>query len=555
MWNHRFDPDSASAAVLVRLLLLCPLPACTPAPPPRPPVQFTEVTRQAGIDFVHYNGAQGDYYYVETFGSGAAFFDCDQDGWQDLFLANGCFLSGQRPDRPPTSHLYRNQRDGTFADVTATTGIGHQGYAMGCAAADYDEDGDQDLYLSCFGPNALYRNDRGHFAEVGRQLGVDDPRWGVSSGFLDYDLDGDLDLFAVNYVDFTLDHNPICRQGKVRSYCEPTVYEPTGSVLYRNEGRGQRFSEVSQEAGITLKGRGLGLAFFDYDLDGDTDIYVTNDGMMNFLYENRGGCFVENGLQAGARFNRDGQAMAGMGVDLGDLDNDGNQDLMVANFSRETNTLFHNLGQGRFEDLTARAGLAEPSYLQLGFGLCFLDYDGDMDLDLFVANGHVSDRIAELDSSLSYAQTNQLLRNEGALRFAEVSAISGPSFAVKNVGRAAVMADYDNDGDEDLLVTTEAGPPRLLRNDGGNRQHWLSVELRGKAPRDALGARVTVEAGGVRQVRERQSGRSYLASHDPRLHFGLGENSRARVEVRWPDGQVQEVGEVAADQFLKLEEP
>ncbi len=540
---------------MLRRLLLCLLAACSPAPPSGPPVQFTEVTREADIDFVHYNGARGDYFYPETFGSGAAFFDGDSDGWLDLFLANGTCLAGPQPVPPPTSRYYRNQRDGRFADATAATGLGHQGYAMGCAAADYDEDGDQDLFLSCFGPNAMYRNDGGDFAEVGRQLEVDDARWGVSSGFLDYDLDGDLDLFVVNYVDFSLEQNPICVQNGIRSYCEPTVYEPTPDLLYRNEGRGQAFSEVSQRAGITLEGRGLGVAFFDYDLDGDTDIFVANDGMMNFLYQNQGGAFVEVGLQAGARFNRDGQAMAGMGVDVGDLDGDGHLDMMVANFSRETNTLFHNLGQGRFEDLTTRAGLAESSYLSLGFGVCFLDYDHDQDLDLFVANGHVSDRIAELDSSLSYAQTNQLLRNEGELRFADVSAVSGASFAAKNVGRAAVQADYDNDGDQDLLVTTEAGPPRLVRNEGGHQAHWLSVALVGKAPRDALGAQVTVEAGGVRQVHQRQSGRSYLASHDPRLHFGLGHHTRARVEVRWPSGQVQDLGEVAADQFLRLEEP
>ncbi|MSR84125.1 MAG: CRTAC1 family protein [Candidatus Latescibacteria bacterium] len=535
---------------------LCPcllLLACSPAPPPGSPGQFTEVTHQAGINFTHYNGAQGDYYYVETFGSGAAFFDYDQDGWQDLFLANGAYLSGQRPDPPPTSHLYRNRRDGTFADVTSATGIGHLGYAMGCAAADYDEDGDQDLYLSCFGPNAMYRNDGGYFAEVGRQLGVDDPRWGVSCGFLDYDQDGDLDLFVVNYVDFSLERNPVCRRGEIRSYCEPTTYEPTNSVLYRNDG--QHFSDVSQEAGITLKGRGLGVVFFDYDQDGDTDIYVANDGMMNFLYENRGGLFVENGLQAGGRYNRDGHAGAGMGVDFGDFDRDGNQDLIVTNFSQETNTLYHNNGQGHFEDITPQVGLVEPSYLPLGFGVCFVDYDKDMDLDLFVANGHVMDRIAEVDSSLLYAQANQLLRNEEGRSFTDVSALAGPDMAVRNVGRAAVVADYDNDGDPDVLVTTEAGPPRLLRNDEGNRNHWLSVELVGKAPRDALGARVAVEASGVRQVRERHSGGSYLSSQDPRLHFGLGANTHARVEVRWPGGQVQQLGEVAADQFLRLVEP
>ena len=535
------------------LLLL--LLACNQAASPPSPVQFTEVTVPAGLDFVHYNGAQGEYYYVETFGSGGAFFDHDGDGWLDLFLANGTYLSGERPEPLPTSRLYTNRRDGSFADQTAATGLGHSGYGMGCAAGDYDEDGDQDLYLSCFGPNAMYRNDGGRFAEVGAQLGVHDARWGVSTGFLDHDQDGDLDLFVVNYVDFSLTNNVVCKQGRIRSYCEPTSYEPTNSVLYRNEGRGERFTDVSQNAGITLKGRGLGVVFTDYDQDGDTDIYVANDGMMNFLYKNRGGLFVENGLQAGGRYNGDGRAEAGMGVDAGDIDGDGNLDLIVTNFSRETNTLYHNNGQGRFEDITPRAGLAEPSYLPLGFGVCFLDYDHDMDLDLFVANGHVMDRIAEVDSSLSYAQPNQLLRNEAGRRFTDVSAQAGGALAVPNVGRAAIRGDYDNDGDLDLVVTTEAGPARLLRNDGGNQHHWLAVVLEGKAPRDALGARVTVEAGGVRQVRERHSGGSYLASHDPRLHFGLGENSRARVEVCWPDGQVQQVGEVAANQFLVVRQP
>ncbi len=313
------------------LLLL----ACAPAPPP--PVQYAEVTAASGIDFVHYNGAQGEYYYVETFGSGVAFFDYDNDGWQDLYLANGTYLSGLRPEPLPVSRLYRNQQAGRFADVTTGTATGHSGYGMGCAAADYDNDGDQDLYLTCFGPNALYRNEGGRFAEKGRELGVDDSRWGTSCGFLDYDLDGDLDLFAVNYVDFALERNVVCKQGRIRSYCEPTAYAPVGSVLYRNDG--ERFSDATQEAGTTLEGRGLGVAFSDYDLDGDTDIYVANDGMMNFLYENRRGRFVENGLQAGGRYNRDGRAEAGMGVDAGDFDNDGDPDLLVTNFSRETNTL------------------------------------------------------------------------------------------------------------------------------------------------------------------------------------------------------------------------
>ena len=383
--------------------------------------------------------------------------------------------------------------------------------------------------------------------------GVADPRWSTSTGFLDYDRDGDLDLFVANYVHYSLDVNIICKVGKTRSYCEPSAYAPISDILYRNDDG--RYVDVSHAAGIALEGRGLGVAFSDYDRDGDTDIYVANDGTMNFLYENRRGVFAEVGLVASTRYNEYGHADAGMGVDFGDSDLDGDPDLFVTNFAYETNTLYRNDGQGQFRVATQHFGLATPSHRPLGFGTKFLDYDHDMDLDLFVANGHVIDRIAEGDSNQTYLQTNQLLRNDGGRRYADISTAMGPAFAKANAGRATAVADYDDDGDLDLLITTVADRPRLLRNDGGNASNWLQILLVGKTHPDALGAKVAIEAGGVRQVLERQSGGSYLSSHDPRLHFGLGNSDSARVEIRWPCGARQRLDPVAANQFLKIVQP
>lgn len=520
---------------------------------PSSPVQYTEV--DAGLDFEHYNGFSGEYYYVETFGPGSAFFDYDNDGWQDIYLVNGSYLTGLAPDPLPSNRLFRNLGDGTFADHTAETGAGDEGYGMGVAAADYDNDGDQDLYLGNYGPNAFYRNDAGHFVDVAPSLGVDDERWATSSAFLDYDQDGDLDLFIANYVDFDLTNNVVCKEGKIRTYCRPQAYEPLVDILYRNDG--DQFSDVTAVAGIELKGRGLGVALADYDLDGDTDIYVANDGTMNFLYENRRGSFAESGLQAGTRYNEDGRAEAGMGVDFGDYDNDGHQDLFVTNFAYETNTLYRNSGDGHFDDVATRAGLSEPSYDPLGFGTKFLDYDNDAYLDLFIANGHVLDLIDQIDTTLTltYYQANQMLRNEQGARFVDVSTQLGPGFTTKNVGRGTAVADFDNDGDLDLLVNAVADPPRLLRNDGGNQQHWLIVELRGTEHRDALGTIVKVRFGTTTLTRERQSGGSYLSSHDPRLHFGLGAATNVDLEIRWPDGQTQQLIAVASDQILHLSQP
>ena len=511
------------------------------------PIQLVDVTQAAGLDFAHYNGFSGAYYYVETFGAGAAFLDVDGDGWLDLYLVNGAPLSGERPDPIPANRLYHNTGAGGFADVTAASGAGHTGYGMGCAAADYDADGDVDLYVTNVGPNLLLRNEgAGHFADATAAVGGADARWGTSCGFLDYDLDGDLDLYATNYVDFDPQKNIVCAEGGIRSYCEPKFYEPAGDVLYRNED-GQ-FRDVASEVGIIHKGRGLGVAFADYDLDGDTDIYVANDGTMNFLYQNQGNRFAEVGLYAGGRYNEDGLAEAGMGVEFGDWDNDGLQDIFVTNFAQETNTLYGNDGQGQFYDITLRAGLAECSYKPLGFGTNFLDYDNDGDLDLFVANGHVMDKITQVHPDHAYPQPNQVLCNQRGTRFVDVSTRLGPALAAAAVSRGSATADYDNDGDLDLLVTNVAATPNLLRNDGGNRQHWLTIQLGGTSQP----ARVAVTAGGQRQVKERQAGGSYLSSSDPRLHFGLGEATRATVEIRWPDGTLQKMEEVTADQILHI---
>ena len=536
------------------LWLALPLCACNETPPPpTAPIQFSQVTAEAGIDFVHYNGFSGEYYYIETFGGGAAFFDYDNDGWLDLYLVNGTYIKGYPPDPLPVNKLYRNIGDGHFSDITAISNLADSQYGFGVSAADYDADGDQDLFIANYGPNTFYRNDGTAFSEIGATIGVDDPRWGSSAGFLDYDADGDLDLFVANYVHFSLTDNTVCKQGKVRSYCQPDVYEPTSDLLYRNDGTA--FSNITAAAGIALKGRGLGVAFSDYDLDGDTDIYVANDGNMNFLYDNRQGYFSEVGLTAGTRYNEYGHADAGMGVDFGDYDLDGDQDLFVTNFTKETNNLYRNEGQGDFTLATSATGLAGPSLKPLGFGTRFFDYDLDADLDLFVANGHVVDQIAAADPEQTYYQSNQMFRNEDGTRFADISSELGTDFTAANVGRATAVADYDNDGDPDLLVTTVANAPRLLRNDGSNHRHWLLVELVGARHPDALGARVTVITGDRRQVRERQSGGSYLASHDPRLHFGLDTATRADIEIRWPDGMRQRLDDIAADQILRVVQP
>ena len=510
---------------------------------------FADVTTASGIDFVHRNGADGRYAYPETFGAGAAWVDYDGDGWLDLYLVQGgSLLDHGGPDGAETNRLYRNL-GGTaggprFTDVTDLTGAGEDGYGMGVAAADVDGDGAVDLFVTNVGPNGLLLQRKGRFEEQADSVGVADPRWGTGTGFVDVDLDGDLDLVVVNYVPFDADRIPVCRRGSIRTYCDPDRYPGTGDLLYLNEGatRDPGMTDVTFAAGLSGVGRGLGLAFTDVDLDGDTDWFVANDGEANFLYRNdtaAGGSprLVEVGLAWGVRFNGDGRAEAGMGTDFGDADGDGWPDLVVANFSRETNTLYRHGGHpaSGYTDETRRSGLASPSFLPLGFGAAFFDADTDGDLDLAVANGHVLDRVADIDSSQSHAQPDQLLVNDGHGLFTEDRSWTPSAHPL--VSRALAVGDYDNDGDEDLILTANGAAPRLLRNDRGGSA-WLRLTLVSaqSGNRGALGARIEVEVEDRVVHRQVHGAGSYLSASDPRVHVGLSGAFGAKVTVGWPDG-------------------
>ena len=576
-------------------------------------VQFADVTAQAGISFTHTNGAAGEYLLIETTGAGGAFFDYDNDGDLDIYLVDGFDLQGirsvpinlvyqqgdhywvrepnqdrgarsrdaaqyavalsPRPDSAsvsPRNVLYRNNGDGTFTDTGPESKTGDTGYGMGCAVADYDNDSDQDLYVTNYGPNVLYQNNGdGTFADATEQAVVGASQWSTSAAFFDYDNDGVIDLYVTNYVDFTVETNKVCggyvrtnSQGyraiieATRSHCAPLEYGGVPDVLYHNNGDGT-FADVSVAAGIDdPSGKGLGVVALDYDGDGDQDLFVANDGTPNFLYQNLGdGTFENAALKKGVAYNGVGESEAGMGVDFGDYDNDGDFDLFVANFSYETNTLYRNEG-GFFKDVTAEAGLADPSHRFLGFGTNFLDYDNDGDLDLYVANGHVQDKIALFQSGVEYMQEHQLFRNDGGGSYAEASSISGEWFLHKQISRGAAFGDYDGDGDVDVLVTNCGGEAKLVRNDGGNRENWLMVRTMGThSNRDGIGTRVRVVAEGLEQVRQVRSGSSYLTASDPRLHFGLSHRTRIDlVEVRWPSGLVHRLEQVPVNQVLVIAE-
>lgn len=427
---------------------------------------------------------------------------------------------------------------------------------MGCAAADYDNDGDQDLYVTHFGADALYRNDGGTFAEVADRMGVSDSLWSSSAAFLDYDRDGDLDLYATNYLDFSPERNQLCGKGAIRDYCDPIKYHGVPDALYRNDG--DHFTDATRPAGVfDPEGKGLGVATGDYDRDGDVDIYVANDGTANRLYRNEGrGVFSEVGVASGTAYDPNGLAEAGMGTAFGDYDGDSYLDLVATNFVQEGHALYHNNRDGTFTDESGPAGIEESSLPFVGFGAIFFDCDNDADLDLFVANGHILANVERWDEATTFAQPSQLfLNHEG--RFTDASSVSGACLHRKVVGRGAAVCDWDEDGDLDLGLTTNNGPVRLLRNDGENRNHWLQVRLVGRrAPRrgQVCGARIEVERAGRIQVREYGASASYLSSGEQQVHFGLGTATSTTLRVRWPDGLEQRFPEVAADQRLILTE-
>ena len=520
-------------------------------------VQFVDVTTEAGIIFKHVNGASGQKFYLETMGSGAAFLDYDNDGDLDLYIVNGAPLPGFETAALPTNILYQNDGHGRFTDVTAVAGVGDTGYGMGCVAADYDNDGNADLYLTNYGENILYRNNGdGTFADVTAHARVGGgDKWSSSCAFVDYDHDGNLDLYVVNYLDYdiTKDQDWYDFRGR-RIYSNPQVYAGISDTLYRNSGDG-KFTDVTRRAGVyNNDGKGLGVTCGDYDNDGRIDIYVANDTTPNFLYRNIGdGRFVDIGPFAGAAYNEHGVAEGGMGVDFGDYNNDGALDVFVTNFSNETNTLYHNTADGALIDFTNITGLGEVSFLKLAFGTKFFDANNDGLLDLFVANGHLYPTESD---ALEYAQTDQLFINTGEGTFADVSEQSGEYFSIKRVGRGAAFGDYDNDGDTDIFVVNLNQDGVLLRNEGGNGHNWLALKAVGtKSNRDGIGARIEVVTRSQSQIREVQAGSSYLSGHDLRLIFGLGTEMEAEtVKITWPSGIEQTLKDVEANQLLVITE-
>ena len=523
-------------------------------------IQFVDVTQEAGIHWKHVDGRSGQKYFMETLGSGAAFFDYDADGDSDLYFVNGAPLPGYITEETPTNCFYQNNGDGTFTDITQKAQVGDTGYGHGCAVGDYNNDGRLDLYVTNYGTNRLYHNNGdGTFTDVAEAAGVTEPRWSTSCAFADYDSDGNLDLYVVNYIVFDITENPWCglKEKGIRAYCEPDNFPAQSDTLYRNNGDGT-FTDVTKSAGIyNTTGKGLGVVWGDYNNDGAPDIYIANDSTENLFYRNNGdGTFEEIGFMVGVALSEDGAAENGMGTTFGDWNNDGWFDLTVTNYAQQTNTLYHNDADGFFTDTTATTKTAQITYPYLGWATAFIDYNNDGYQDLFVANGHLHENLAELGQEGTYGQRNLLFRNNRDATFTECSETLGAGMQLEDVSRGATFADYDLDGDIDIVVTNSNATPRLLRNDGGNRKNWLQIQLIAtNSSTDAIGTRIEVTTGELTQTREVRSGDGYLSQRDLTLHFGIGDYELVdSIAVRWQNGVRQTIKGVAANQVLSIEE-
>lgn len=539
----------------------CSPPSKSPGRERPASLRFEDVTAGAGLRFQHFNGADGRFYMPELLGSGVAFLDYDGDGRQDLFLVN----SANWPDRPPsgtTPALYRNLGDGRFRDVTREAGLAVSLLGMGCAVGDFDNDGRDDLFVSCVGPNRLFRNEGGRFRDVSAtsRIGGGPPwAWHTSATWLDYDRDGFLDLFVCRYVHWSPREDIRCTTANRRSYCGPKQYLTDTSELYRNLGNGS-FEDVSRQAGITAQaGKGLGVLAHDVNGDGYPDLVVANDLVPNHLWINREGKrFEDRADEMGIGVGPTGEARAGMGIDLADVRSDGTVAIAIGNFNGEGLALFRQ-GDGFFEDDAVKAGLMQPSLQRLTFGLCFLDADLDGNLDLLALNGHVDPHIVETGAVTEWKQRPLMLRNTGGGQFADVSASAGPPFQEQLVGRGAAWGDFDDDGRPDLLLCDNGGPARLLRNVSEGGGHWLGVQVVGKARglnRNGFGAEVRLAAGGVTQRRWLHSGGSYLSDSDHRALFGLGRENRIEsLEIRWPNGQISKPRVQDIDRYVVVAPP
>ena len=580
--------------------LAAPAPPPTRVPPPAATtdaagVGFTDVTAASGLgSFERRSGSGSKGYILEAKGGGVALFDADGDGWLDVYLVNGASFGALRgQEGAPPSALFRSNHDGTYTNVTAAAGVANGGWGQGACTGDYDGDGDDDLYVTNFGPNRLYRNDGGRFTEVAGAAGVTLGGWSTGCAFGDYDGDGRLDLFVAGYIVLDLDRLPpappdvahaatqstaatgaglmqapytpgasVCRYRGQPAMCGPRGLKGAPDHLFRGRGDGT-FEDVSVKAGIADAAGyyGIGVAFFDFDDDGRLDLFVANDSSPNYLYRNKGdGTFQDVSFASGAAFNEAGQEQAHMGVAVGDYDRDGRDDLHVTNFENDANILYHNDGNGLFAETTYPAGVGNASVPFVGWGTNFIDYDNDGWLDLFVANGHVYPWVDELDWNTSYEQRPLLFRNLGNGRFAEVGRGGGEGLAALRSGRGSATGDVDNDGDTDVVVSPIDGRPLLLRNDGGNAAgHWLRLRLVGdpkqKCPRDATGSLVWLTAGGLRQRADVASGRSVMSQSDRRLLFGLGAARRVeKLEVRWANGPTVAYEVPAVDTELVIDQ-
>src|SRR5689334_9979098 len=553
---------------VVGLAILLTGKARVTAAPQTSSIQLRDITQQAGIHFVHNNGAFGKKYLPETLGPGVAFIDYDNDGWPDIFLVNGMDWPGHTR-KHMTPKLYHNNHDGTFTDVTHKAGLdGEEMFGMGVAVGDYDNDGYDDLFVTAYGQNHLFHNNgNGAFSDVTQRAGLGGVKeFSTGAAWVDYDKDGKLDLVVANYVQWTPETDLYCTlDGKSKSYCTPESYKGTAVRLWRNRGDGT-FEDVTQKAGLgDATSKTLGVAVLDYDNDGWPDLLFSNDTQPNKLYRNNGnGTFSEKAVVAGVAFSEDGVARAGMGVDAADYDHSGYSSVLITNFSNQMISLYHNEGKGLFVDEAPRSDIGRASLLTLGFGCFFFDYDLDGWPDVLIANGHVDDDIQKVQANVSYAEQPHLFRNVGKGKFEEVTKSMGAAFASPRVGRGAAYADINNDGRLDLLLSTNAGPVYLFRNELATKEargasaanRSLRIKLIGtKSNRDGIGAVVKLTAGGETQTEMLRSGSSYLSASELVLTFGLGQHDKAdSIEIRWPSGQIDRLSAVPAGATLTLTE-
>jgi hypothetical protein len=524
-------------------------------------VVFSDITAASGITFKHVSSVEKKYI-VESMSGGVALFDFNHDGWLDIYFVNSPTVENQTPAR---SELWRNNGDGTYTDVTDKAGVGNPGWGMGVCVGDYDNDGWEDLYVTCFGANHLYRNNGdGTFADVTAKAGVGDTRWSTGAAFADYNNDGWLDLFVANYVDLRLDALPEFGKGKDCHYhglpvqCGPRGLPGAGDALYRNNGDGT-FTEVSAKAGVADQAKlyGLGVAWCDFNEDGFADLYVANDTGPNYLYKNNGnGTFTDQGLLSGTAVSENGAAQASMGVTVGDYDHRGRWSIFVTNFADEYNAFYRHEKDFLFTDASYSTQTAKSSLPFVGWGTKFFDYDNDGWLDLMVVNGHVYPQVERAQTKSAYRQRKLFYRNNRNGAFTEIAAEVGAAMNEASASRGAAFGDLDNDGDVDVVINNLDGAPSVLRNDGGNRNNFLSVTLSGsKGNRDSFGARVRVVSGDLAQLEEKRSGGSYLSHNDTRLHFGLEKRTKIDLlEVRWPGGATQKFTNVPVNSLISLRE-